>query len=476
MDTLPPTSLQQLGVSDIGAQVATASTQAAARAAIGMQQEIIPPAFIASRATGLGVKIFEDINRVISTDFDPAQKRFGAANTYYVDTVSGADGNTGASWASPWARVHTAITAANATGQAATILVKATDRIDINRAWGDRASTVPINLICEDGVAIMHHGIRNYTWSLTSGKTNTFETTVSGFTPAHVVDTSATTADAMGKPKRLIARASIDLVEDNPGSYYISGTTVYIHPWDSRTTSIGSLVFVGADTRPRASAGIYVENCEFRMGQSAFEVSGSGDFCFVNTGFGQSVSSNGLTVLRDAPSKGWLFGAYSFSNYLDGLNYHCASGLPTKAPDVIEVESKCWSDGWSGTGQNNNSTMHEDGAIIRVNGEYVAAENRCVHDISASLVWCINCTAGASRYVGADVAASAAFMLGDTAIGYFDRCKPIDGSLSAFYTTSNTTATFEQSDMSRVNYLNGTVSYVGGIPQPSPVERVSLLP
>ena len=52
---------------------------------------------------------------------------------------------------------------------------------------------------------------------------------------------------------------------------------------------------------------------------------------------------------------------------MDGFNYHIKNGI---LPKVIEIDCVGFDNGRNGADQNNGSTMHDGGQIIRIGGEY----------------------------------------------------------------------------------------------------------
>lgn len=81
---------------------------------------------------------------------------------------------------------------------------------------------------------IITSGLSGQTWSLTSGKTNTYQTTAL-VNLCGVIDIRTSNYDNNGIPKPLLKVASIDLVESTPNSFFLSADlkTAYVHTFDN---------------------------------------------------------------------------------------------------------------------------------------------------------------------------------------------------------------------------------------------------
>src|SRR5699024_394102 len=201
---------------------------------------------------------------------------------------------------------------------------------------------------------------------------------------------------------QLTSLESISEVEVNPGSYYIDGSTVYVHTHDSRSlindtdirAYIGTfnLIYEGGST-------IYLENKSFEGGR----------WRVWNT-------SNGLSLLLLAKGCSWkymhgnqqggleLVGGDAYlqncvasQNRADGFNYHHGNGRKNR---VIEVDCIGRFNGNrpSPIHSDNGSTMHDSGQIIRVNGAYYRNEGPNVADVNdGTQSWNLGCIGLESR-------------------------------------------------------------------------------
>lgn len=147
----------------------------------------------------------------------------------------------------------------------------------------------------------------------------------------------------------------------------------------------------------------YCENIIFSGGKSPFNCFNqpgvsNAKMMFKQCGFNNSVSENGINVKRN--------GIYIFedcvakNNHLDGFNYHNQDA--SKSQIVVEINCKGFSNGKIGGGgnANNGSTMHDEGRIIRINGEYYDNENRNIHDVENCHSWNLGTTASNGQESG----------------------------------------------------------------------------
>lgn len=108
------------------------------------------------------------------------------------------------------------------------------------------------------------------TYAITAdpGGPHVYEATLAA-APDRVID--ATVPDADGVPTRLTLRASIALVEANPGSYYHAGGVLYVRTWDSRAPDVKLRPLKASVTNGHINGGktVYFERLSFEGGGPA---------------------------------------------------------------------------------------------------------------------------------------------------------------------------------------------------------------
>lgn len=236
--------------------------------------------------------------------------------------------------------------------------------------------------------------------SLTWTQNGTYPNVWSATRSTAVAVRDRSVVDANGNIERLIPRASVQLCSENPGSQYITGSTVNVCLSDERQPDADVLVFLSGTNVaiPAAMAGYTFwvgEGVEFWGGDTAVGCSGLSvadgtrivcegvKFKYATGGS----AGNGLSVSN--LFEAYLFGCSAEANNLDGFNYHYAGGGVGYA---LEVSCIGRDNGLTG-GSNNGSTSHEDGRIIRLNGLYIGNEGPQAADTDTAQSWNLGCRA-----------------------------------------------------------------------------------
>lgn len=345
-----------------------------------------------------GFSIFRSGNGEIYTDYDPLSTLpftpEEATAIYYV-APTGSDGNPGTSPAAPFRSIGAAVN-----GRTGMVLVYvAPGEYFGDNSWRDRspACDLIIRRNGEGRILASQHNV-GVSWALTSGRTNTYQSTITSVSV--VVD--ATNVNGDGDAVRMTPVATIDLVEATPGSYLNSGGITYVHTFDSRVPD--SNIWPMMDRRNgryHVNGGrLWVEGVDFYSGRAPFHATVTTDTdqqCYFTdcsfkyatgslpNGFAQV--SKGLTIMHNC--------VFSM-NIADGANYH-KHGTFVGPPRAIEIGCVGRSNGWNASGTNNGSTVHDAGSVVRVNSQYYANENRNIHDINESKSWNVGCVSRDSR-------------------------------------------------------------------------------
>lgn len=229
------------------------------------------------------------------------------------------------------------------------------------------------------------------TWSLSSGQTNTYQSNEAS-TVYRVLDSK--TPDVHGDYVEYAKQTSIANVESNPGSWYWASNILYVHCLDNRTpdTDIhGYIAVKGIDVTDK---NVYLEGITIQGGGNSASTS-KGPINHVSSGstiynlymknctVKYSINDNkGIYISK---SIAYLQNCLSARNNSDGFNYHTAA-------KALELECVGRDNGYTGNGNDNGSSMHEAGTIIRVNGEYTRNYGPNVIDINeGTQSWNIGC-------------------------------------------------------------------------------------
>lgn len=327
------------------------------------------------------------------TDFDVSEfEPTNTGNTFYVDPVNGSDSNNGLSLVTALKSVYAAINK----GNVGLVLIASGT---VKRT--ELPATIPnrdLSIKALPGADVTFSCHDDLTWSLVSGMSKTYQTTRSA--TDWVWDSKK--ADENGDNEKLVLRSSIAEVESNPGSYFINGSTVYVHTFDSRNLIGDKDIRVYLGTISLEHIGdktLYFENIKFEGGR--WRVYNS------STGLDPLVLAKGCSwkyMAGNQPGGFELIGGDAYlqncvaaKNMADGFNYHIGNGRTNR---VIEVDCVGRDNGNRTTPINsdNGSTMHDGGQIIRINGAYYRNEGPNVADVNnGTQSWNLGCIGLESR-------------------------------------------------------------------------------
>ena len=307
-----------------------------------------------------------------------------ALTRYYVDPVSGNNAAAGTAGA-PLKDLNTALAKSDVS-----CVILAAGIYTQDEPW--TTYTRPNRSVivrCPSGRAVFGK-FETATWALTAAQTFTYQHTIVG-TLSRMHD--AAVRDADGLPTVLTSRASIALVEANPGSYYNNAGTLYVHTADSRPADRSVLVELTGATAPQLpfnAAGFFLtlQNCDF-------------------IGTAPPVTLSGCNFYLDGVRTNYA--PESSSTDADEIyRYNCVSANVTGTGDiwdyrgdVLVLEQGCIARN-AGTGDAANcSTLHGTAVALRINSDY-SGGRRTIHDVETAMAWNLGCDASDSVTGGAN--------------------------------------------------------------------------
>ena len=294
--------------------------------------------------------IFTASNGDVKVHYDVAAKKIPTTKTYYVDVVNGDNNNPGTE-TQPFKSIHRAIRYGDA------------DEIVVNEGvygWSDGFSgfsqAISFNLIGKGTVIVGAHR-DNLTWTADTTHSNVYKTTASSV--VEIVD-----AFNIDNIKFLKKVTSVDLVSSTKGSYYINGTEIYVRLHDDRKPDEYVLPNMANPSLNITDLSMYIENVVFTNGLKHTSTNGTHSLYAKNVDFLVGTSDNALSIFG---SDSILQNCRAMFGERDGFNYHHYNGYKNNA---IEIDCIGAYNGRDGADQNNGSTMHDGGTIIRIGGEY----------------------------------------------------------------------------------------------------------
>jgi hypothetical protein len=196
---------------------------------------------------------------------------------------------------------------------------------------------------------------------------------------------------------RLTAQASIAAVQANAGSWYQTAGVVYVHLADDRPPDSDLHVFRDMNSAycTRDGITIYLEGIEFQGGTNGAgwfrnaSAAGGLQIYAKNCRFKYSGYIGGLAI--EGANAVICQDCESARNQNDGFNYHVRNGV---APDAIEIRCAARDNGIpGGDNDNNGSSIHDGGRVLRLMGRYYNSAGPNVIDIDNALSYNLGCQA-----------------------------------------------------------------------------------
>ena len=216
-----------------------------------------------------------------------------------------------------------------------------------------------------------------------------------GRTIGHVWD--GETKDANGDDVKLTLAASEEAVESTAGSWYQSGTTVYVHTLDGRAPDTDLHFYLSTSTILYLvdNKTIYLENIHSRGGSAAgnfgnASAAGTNTKAFIKN---SSFKYGGIgDLIRDYSCKEFIMqNCLVAQSKADLINHQKVNGVD---PFAIEVDVISRNGGSDTTNQ--ASTQHDGGTVVRINGVYKNSVGQNIADVGTGKSWLLGCLAKSS--------------------------------------------------------------------------------
>ena len=392
-----------------------------------------------------GLNIYRNGRRFRASGFDVSSMMPTAVVTYYVK-LGGSDADTGLSWDHALGSIQTAVGKADV------------DRIYVQAGlytrtfgWNDANLSRNCSIIGVGGQVISSTQVIGLVWALTAGQTYTYQATrsnVQGVFDKAVLDNN-------GDYTRYSNQSSIATVEATPGSWWQSGTTIYVHTIDNRPVDADVYIsLIQYNGEALGNITVYMENITFEGGIIAFRINDSGagqtpKLYAKNCQFKYSTNGNGLTVLT--ASETILQDCIAAANIQDGFNYHAHNGI---VPKAIEINCISRNNGTTVSDTDNASSCHDGGSIIRIGGKYYNCKGPNVVEDGALESW--NLGVKSHESIAASGGQNADFMCGTSGVMWLDRCSSY-GSVNGIVAGSGTTIHKRKCAVDAVDSGSGTI-------------------
>lgn len=297
-------------------------------------------------------KVYTSLTGKVEHSYDVAVNKNKVTKRYYVDIKNGANTNPGTE-EQPFKSVHRALRY----NDADEIVVKE-GIYGWNDGYGGFAQTKSYNLIGEGDVYLGAHR-DGLTWTKHSTYSNVYQTSTTAV--FEVIDMKN-----FENPVLMEKKDDIQGVNNTPGSYFISGNDIHVRTIDDRQPDEFILCNLANSAASTLNLDVvYFENIKFTNNVKIETTTNpNAKFYAKNVDMFYGSNDNSLSVfgvdfiVQKCRAK--------FATR-DGFNYHIRNGILSNG---IEIDCEGAYNGRDGANQNNGSTMHDGGSILRINGEY----------------------------------------------------------------------------------------------------------
>lgn len=337
----------------------------------------------------LNGKITEDFKNNVTVDYDISQHDPTTdAGTYYVDPIRGLSSNDGKTWETAFGNIATALQQSDVTC------------IMLREGFYNATKNL-YNTVISKTVAIKGEPGKNVYLIQASATQMTEDEDHPGVYSGSrgncygVIDLAITNFD--NDPMQYVNAASVADVYSTPGSWILTDGVLYVHTVDNRIPDADLILFRSGDNlHAIGDITLYLENLKVYGGNSPLWVENSStigglrvfakdcDFYYSYTADNDAVMLQGaeLSIFKNCRAK------YAQK---DGFNYHAKNSV---IPHAIEINCTGAYNGNIEDSNDQGSTIHDAGSIIRINGLYHDNYGGNLADQGANTeAWMINCVA-----------------------------------------------------------------------------------
>ncbi|SDS04177.1 Protein of unknown function [Halopseudomonas litoralis] len=387
----------------------------------------------------------------ITTDINPQDYKASAVSSIYIDRATGDDSNPGTA-ALPFRTVSAALVAVNAGGQPCDVTISGGEYTyeDIGAM---PILTQSVNLVCMDPVpAVLSLSARDLLWSPTSGRAGVFEATPAAAAPLWGYDKS--NLDPWGEEIPFTPVSSVDLVESTPNSCFVEGGVIYVQTHNSRVPDGSIRVLLDVDGLNAGATKYYIENVHILGGkQRSLRCTNmtddtKADSMTYRCRFSYSYANACYGTLRRL---GRLYAVQCVASWAragDGFSY-TTSGIRTT--DIVEIDCIGHDNGRFSGRDNNGSSIHHAGRIIRINGDYPNNIKNIADTGDGSQTWMVNSSASDSTDESGSEEYSINFIFsGGEVKAWLDTCVSRGGSVVDFYVGEGAQVFVRNTDVSNM--------------------------
>lgn len=315
---------------------------------------------------------------IILKNFNPVDYMYqGTGKTYYVSIKNGDDTNDGLTRET----ALKTIAEAKRKTDVSTIIVGSGFYDDMNGFANATSVNKNLNIIADEGADVTVTTHRALTWTKSGSHDYVYQATRTQF--GSVWDSKY--IDEYGDALKLEKVSSVNEVDNTPNSYYYASNIVYVHLLDHREPDDDLWCFLNINNLYNiGNYHVFTKGIKYYGGNQgvARMIANAGDtdtlLVAVNCEFKYGTNTPGVVASYGA--KTLLIDCVFARGASDGANYHIYEG---NIPKAIEINCVGRHNGLdANNNQNNGSTMHDGGTVVRINCTYHDNEGPNVHDIN----------------------------------------------------------------------------------------------
>jgi hypothetical protein len=322
-----------------------------------------------------------------ATDYDArAAKPIG--KRYYVRHTGGASSNDGLTFST----ALNCIQAALSKPDVVEIVLQPGDYPSVNNAVGEVVLPRNISMtVLGGGAANIYGCLFNLPWAPDSVYPTVYSAPISGTTSGRFAWDSKY-KDRNGDFMQYQVLPSVAAVAETPGSAYFSAGTVYVMTIDGRLPDADIRIFEDSMFRVTGPFTFYTEGINFigvsnvltcAMAENMTPLWIAVDCSF---GYSEGLGGSGGGSFRTEGGNSILLRCTGYKSRRDGFNYHQWNAILQNCGWHVEIDCVGRDNGATGEGNNQGSSLHDGGKILRINGYYARNEGPNLEDVNINTV------------------------------------------------------------------------------------------
>lgn len=307
---------------------------------------------------------------------------------YYVRHTGGASGNDGLTFATALNTLQAAL----AKPDVVEIVLQPGDYPRIGNAVGEIVLPRDISIsVLGGGAANIFGCLFNLPWAAEPSSPGLYSTSVSNTANGRFAWDSKY-KDRNGDFMQYQVLPSVEAVALTPGSACFLNGKVYLMTVDGRAPDVDIRIFQESTFRVTGPFTLYTEGLNFLGVQNVLTRATAENMTPLwvavdcTFGYGESFGVSGGGCLRTEGGNTIFLRCTAFKSKRDGFNYHQWDAILQNCGWHVEIDCVGRDNGATGEGNNQGSSIHDGGRILRINGYYARNEGPNLEDVNINTV------------------------------------------------------------------------------------------